>query len=396
MSDRGAAPTTDRDAAAPTIDWDAVTGRPPFAVDGAAVAHRVGGRTVLVTGAAGSLGVPLTLALAGAGARRLVLYDHHESSLFRLREALTSPGASGAEVRAVLGDVRDARRIRRLLGAERPDLVFHLAAYKHVPWGEEDPEAFAAANVLGAQHVLEGAREAGVGQIVYPSTDKAIDPPSLYGATKRLVEGMLRVSAAGGGPRAVIVRFVNVLGSQGSAPETFARLTREGRPLTITDPRMRRYWITPQHARLLLLHGACLDPLALGAQGSLTVAPDAGDEISLMDVARRVWACVATPAQQASLAGPGVGARPDGAPSGQPPGQPPVRVTGSRPGERLAEPLTAPYEQLEALPLPGLLAVRGGPPADPQQVAEAVQRVRRLLDEGAGPEALRAALFRPC
>ncbi|HEX2514851.1 MAG TPA: polysaccharide biosynthesis protein, partial [Chloroflexota bacterium] len=216
------------------IDWDVITGRPPIAVDGAAVARRVAGRTVLVTGAGGSLGAPLTLALAGAGARRLVLYDHHESSLFRLREALAGAGAgtgpevrgpepdvesarrSGAppvEVRAVLGDVRDGRRIRRLLGAERPELVFHLAAYKHVPWGEEDPEAFAAANVLGAQHVLEGAREAGVGQIVYPSTDKAIDPPSLYGATKRLVEGMLRVSAANGGPRAVIVRFVNVLGS---------------------------------------------------------------------------------------------------------------------------------------------------------------------------------------
>ena len=229
-----------------------------------------------------------------------------------------------------------------------------------------------------------------MGQIVYPSTDKAIDPPSLYGATKRLVEGMLRVSAASGGPRAVIVRFVNVLGSQGSAPETFARLIREGRPLTITDPRMRRYWITPQHARLLLLHGACLDPLALGADASLTVAPDAGDEITIVDIARRVWACVATPAQQASRSGARGGSRRGRTASRL------VRVTGSRPGERLAEPLIAPYEQLEALPLPGLLAVRGGPPADARRVAEAVQQVRRLLDEEAGPEALRAALFRPC
>ena len=102
----------------------------------------------------------------------------------------------------------------------------------------------------------------------------------------------------------MIVRFVNVLGSQGSAPETFARLIREGRPMTITDPRMRRYWITPEHARLLLLHGACLDPLALGADASLTVAPDAGDEITIVDIAQRVWACVATPAQQASRSGP--------------------------------------------------------------------------------------------
>ncbi len=197
---------------------------------------------------------------------------------------------------------------------------------------------------------------------------------------------MLRVSAARGGPRAVIVRFVNVLGSQGSAPETFARLIREGQALTITDPRMRRYWITPAHARLLLLHGACLDPLALGSGGSLTVAPDAGDEITIMDIARRVWAAVAAPTHQASRAAAG----------GQPDGEPLVRVTGSRPGERLAEPLTAPHEQLEALPLPGLLAVRGMPPADPEWVAEAVQQVRRLLDDEAGPEALRAALFRPC
>src|SRR5207249_1845422 len=143
--------------------------------------------------------------------------------------------------------------------AERPSLVFHLAAYKHVPWGEDDPEAFVEANVLGARHVLGAARTVGVEQIVYPSTDKAIDPPSLYGATKRLVEAMLQAEAAAGGPRATIVRFVNVLGSQGSAPETFARQIQQGRPLTITHPQMRRYWITPAHANLLLLHAACLE-----------------------------------------------------------------------------------------------------------------------------------------
>jgi O-antigen biosynthesis protein WbqV len=354
---------------APGIDWDAITRRPPIAVDEAAVAARVGGQTVLVTGAGGSLGAPLARALAAAGPARLVLYDQHESSLFRLREAL-SAAAPGVAQRAVLGDVRDRRRLHRLFAAERPDLVFHLAAYKHVPWGEEDPEAFAAANVLGAQHVLDAARESGVSQLVYPSTDKAIDPPSLYGATKRLVEAMLRVSAAEGGPAAVLVRFVNVLGSQGSAPETFARLIREGRPLPITDTRMRRYWITPQQARLLLLHSACLDPAAAVGEPSLTVAPDAGDEITIVDIARRLWEYFT----------------PDG-------GEPPLAITAPRPGERLAEPLVAPHERLEGLPLPGLLAVRGVPPPDAAATAAAYRRVADLLAEDAGPQAVREALF---
>lgn len=356
-------------ASAPGIDWDAITRRPPIAVDAGAVAARVRGQTVLVTGAAGSLGAPLARALAAAGPARLVLYDQHESSLFRLREALSAAAPDVAQ-RAVLGDVRDRRRLHRLFAAERPDLVFHLAAYKHVPWGEEDPEAFAATNVLGAQYVLEAARESGVSRLVYPSTDKAIDPPSLYGATKRLVEAMLRVSAAEGGPTTVLVRFVNVLGSQGSAPETFARLIREGRPLPITDTRMRRYWITPHQARLLLLHSACLDPQSAVGGPSLTVAPDAGDEIAIVDIARRLWAYLS--------------------PNG---GEAPLAVTAPRPGERLAEPLVAPYERLERLPLPGLLAVRGVPAPDAAATAAAYHRVAGLLDGDAGPQAVRDALF---
>ena len=114
----------------------------------------------------------------------------------------------------------------------------------------------------------------------------------------------------------MIVRFVNVLGSQGSAPETFARLIRERQPLTITDPRMRRYWITPTTPACCSCTGACLDPLVLGEDASLTVAPDAGDEITIMDVAQRVWACVATPEQRASRAAEG--GQSDGQPDGAP------------------------------------------------------------------------------
>jgi len=247
---------------------------------------------------------------------------------------------------------------------ERPDLIFHLAAYKHVPWGEEDPEAFVETNVLGARAVIDAAREAGTEHIVYPSTDKAIDPPSLYGATKRLVETMLYAAAGAGGPRCSVIRFVNVLGSRGSAPETFARQLAEGRPLSVTDRAMRRYWITPDHARLLLLHAACLQERAI------TVTPDAGDEITVLEIARRM-ALALHPEKR----------------------EPAIAVTGLRPGERLYEPIVAAHERLEALPLPGILAVRGGTSPDPGQVARAVARLDQLLHDGATAVQVRSAIF---
>ncbi len=348
---------------APAIDWDAIAGRPPFVVDDAAVLRRVEGRVVLVTGAAGSLGVPLAHALAAARPARLVLYDHHEGSLFQLRESL-SAGFPGLPLGAALGDVRSERRLTRLFREERPDLVFHLAAYKHVPWGEEDPEAFVEGNVLGARALLAAARAHSTQQVVYPSTDKAIDPPSLYGATKRVVEAMLECAAAQGGPRCAVVRFVNVLGSRGSTTETFIRQLSLGRPLTVTNRAMRRYWITPDHAKLLLLHAACLDERAV------LVVPDAGPEITVLDIARRIVRQVA--------------------PAG---GEPEIAITGTRPGERLAEPIVAPDERVEPLPLPGLLAVRGRAPANAPIVDAQVVRLARLVDADSPGAALRAAVF---
>ena len=346
------------------MNWDQIAGRPPFAIEWDAVRERISGKTVLVTGAGGSLGAPLSAALAEASPAKLVLLDHHEASLFTLRESLNR-ARPDVKVRAVLSDVRNERRLRRLLSDERPDLVYHLAAYKHVPWGEEDAAAFIDANVLGARYLIAAASEAGVTQIVYPSTDKAIDPPSLYGATKRLVELMLyAASQSGDGLRCTVVRFVNVLGSRGSWPETLARQLSAGQSITVTDRDMRRYWITPDHARLLLLHAACLPERAM------TVTPDAGEEISVLEIARRMTLAV----------------RPNE-------GEPQIAIVGLRPGERLSEPITAAHEHLEPLPLPGILAVRGGRQPHPTDVTCAVDRLAGLLARDAPNETLRAALF---
>jgi O-antigen biosynthesis protein WbqV len=376
-----------------SADWDAITGRPPFVVDAAAVAGRVRGRAVLVTGAAGSLGAPLAHALGAVAPGRLVLVDQHESSLFRLREAIgvAHPRLS---LRAALGDVRSEPWLRRLCQAERPNLLFHLAAYKHVPWAEEDPEAYASNNVLGAQATIAACRATGVDQIVYPSTDKAVDPPSLYGATKRLVEAMLQAAAQAGGPRCTIVRFVNVLGSQGSTTETFARQIAAGRPLSVTDPAMRRYWITPDHARLLLLHGACLPDRAA------VIAPDAGDEITTLEIARRMSRALRPLAGAAAVtsAARGGPAGPNSPPAAAEGVEPEIAITGIRPGERLAEPLCAPGEVLETLPLPGVLRVRpaassDGAAASLEQVESVVQAIAAVLECGADGSAIRAAVF---
>jgi O-antigen biosynthesis protein WbqV len=344
------------------IDWARVTERLQPSLDHAAIRTQFGGQVVAITGAAGSLGAPLAHAVAAANPSRLLVIDWHESSLFRLRQALAAAHPV-VPVDAVLADVRDGARLRRAFAVATPSTLFHLAAYKHVPWGEEDPTAFATVNVAGARAVIEAATAAGVARVVYPSTDKAIDPPSLYGATKRLVEAQFRAAAASGGPACTLVRFVNVLGSQGSAPETFVRLLRTGQAVTVTDPAMRRYWITPAHATLLLLHGACVNDRAV------VIAPDAGEEISVVDIGTRLARIVS-------------------------PGHPPmIRVIGPRPGERLAEPLVAPHESLEEVGLEGILVVKGTTAIDGRAVVAAVTHLETLLAGGATDDEIRRALF---
>ena len=265
------------------IDWDAVAGRPAPRLEMQRLTEQFAGRRVLVTGAAGSLGGPLAHVLATLPLAELTLVDVHEPSLFGLRQMLGEQATGAARVRYVLADIRRSSRVDSLLDSLRPQVIFHLAACKHVPWAEDDPVEFVATNVIGTCYLVRAAVRQRVERIVYPSTDKAIAPPSLYGVTKRIAEGMLHTAASAGRPSVTICRFVNVLGSRGAASETFVRLIRENRPLPITDARMRRYWISPRHALALLLHAALL------TGPSLMVVPDVTDELTPVDIATRLW-----------------------------------------------------------------------------------------------------------
>ena len=317
------------------IDWNTIPQRPTLLANEAALTAAFARRRVLITGAAGSLGRDLARFVLGYHPAALTLVDSSEAGLFLLRERLLALGAGDIPLDFRPADVRGRRRIAAIFAAARPEVVFHLAAYKHVPWAEAEPSEYLDVNLRGGRVVIEEAARVGARRIVYPSTDKAVNPPSLYGATKRIIEAQLRETATRAGLVGVATRFVNVLGSQGSVGVTFARQIAAGQALSVTDPAMGRFWIAPRHATLLLAYGAAPDFTA----PFTVLLPEARPEVSVVELARRIWAALGKD------------------------GTPPIVVTGSRPGERLHEELTGAGEWLEPAPYAGILRVGGIAPA---------------------------------
>jgi len=326
---------------------DVVLGRPEFAGDLGQAAAFMRGRRVLLTGAAGSVGWPLALACAEAEPASLVALDHHEYSLFSLERVLRSRASYE------LADVRDRARLERVFVGAQPEIVIHLAAAKHVPYGERFPEGAVAANVLATRDVLELAEAHGTRMLVYPSSDKSVQPPSVYGATKRLCEGLVQAAAASSQRQFVVVRFVNIIGTRGSVVETFTQQVLEDRPLSVTDERMTRYWISMHEALwCVLLAAQCAAP-------GEVVMPACGEAVPLLETARR-------------LAG---WYRPEQDPY-------PIVCTGIRPGERLHEVLLSSNEHVLGGdgPAPGVLGVRSR--RDPAALAclpDVVAELERLV-----------------
>jgi FlaA1/EpsC-like NDP-sugar epimerase len=335
-----------------------ILGRPERAGNIAQAAEVVRDRRVLLTGAAGSVGWPLSHALLRAEPQRLVLLDHHEHSLFSLERAL---GRSD-RLRFELADIRDAPRLGRVFDEYQPQVVIHLAAAKHVPFGERFPEGAVASNVLATRSLLELAKRVQTERLVYPSSDKSVLPPSVYGATKRLAEVL--VQSMCGERQWAVVRYVNIIGTRGSVIETFTQQILADQPLSITDERMTRYWISMKEAIWSVLMAAqCTAP------GEI-VMPDCSEPVPIIETARR-------------LAG---WYRPDHVPY-------PLTCTGIRPGERLDEVLLSPNERFDAeRPATGLRSVRSRRPVEAlADIQTTVDRLSELATSGD-----RVALARTC
>ncbi len=286
----------------------------------------VAGRTVLVTGAGGSIGSELCRQVATLGARRLILFERAETPLFYIDEELRRR-FPGTGVAAVIGDVTDEGGVGRVFAREAPQVVFHAAAQKHVPMSEANVGSTVWTNVRGTRLVAEAAARSGVEAFIFISTDKAVDPASVMGATKRIGEELVRTAGRDAVGRFVIVRFGNVMGSQGSVLELFRQQIADGGPVTVTHPEMTRYFMTIPEAVRLILHAG-----AIGRSGDVHVL-NMGQPIRIVDLAHDLI----------RLASPG-GGRDIG-----------IVFTGLRPGERLEETLFAESEESVPTESPFLL-----------------------------------------
>ncbi len=266
-------------------------GRPQTVLDRAAMGALIEGMRVLVTGAGGTIGAELTRQVASHGPGHLVLFDNAEFNLYEIDGEIAGryPELSRS---AVLGDIRDRARIDQVLAREKPDLLFHAAAFKHVPMVEANPNEGVLTNVIGTRNLADACRAARIKTMVMISTDKAVNPSSVMGATKRIAElycqalGASAGGAAAGGTRFVTVRFGNVLGSTGSVVPLFKRQLAAGGPLTVTHTDMTRYFMTVREAVELVLQATAIE--GSETRGGDIYVLEMGAPVRIDDLARQM------------------------------------------------------------------------------------------------------------
>jgi O-antigen biosynthesis protein WbqV len=319
--------------------------------DAAELRGQIAGKRVLITGGGGSIGAAIARRVAELDPARLTIFDNSELNVFNTAHALPSAVLA-------LGDVRDARRVRRCFEHERPDIVFHAAALKHVPLVEMFPSEGVLTNLCGLRNVADAAQACGA-DLIFLSTDKAADPSGVMGASKRLGELYCQALDRRGGPRAIPVRLGNVLGSAGSVAPLFEGQLAAGGPLTVTDAEVTRYFVSIPQAADALLRAAAAARSTPGERGAVLVI-DMGEALPIVELARSL----------VELAGlrPGVDV--------------PITYTGLRAGEKLHERLFGADERVEPDLARGVV-VAASPPRSLSELNHVIERLALLASEGA-------------
>ena len=357
------------------LDVEDLLGRAPVPPRADLLAQELCDQVILVTGAGGSIGSELTRQILAQRPRQLLLLDHNEFGLYTVhQELLALAGAAGwtPDVVPLLGSVTAMQHMLDLCARYQPAIVYHAAAYKHVPLVEQNPGQGVDNNIMGTLSMAQAARASGVRRFVLVSTDKAVRPTNVMGATKRMAELILQAFAADAAPgstRFSMVRFGNVLGSSGSVVPLFRRQIAQGGPITVTHAEVTRYFMTiPEAAQLVLQAGA------MGQGGDVFVL-DMGEPVKIMDLARRMVALSGLSVRDAN--------RPDG--------DIPITITGLRPGEKLYEELLI-GDNPEPTEHPRILRAREAA-LSWQQLSDALDQLRSAA-QAHDEAAMRAVLAR--
>jgi FlaA1/EpsC-like NDP-sugar epimerase len=315
------------------VSVEDLLGREPVSIDADAIRASINGKSVVVTGGGGSIGGELVRQILSLGPRELTIVENHEWALWSMERDIASRRreSDGTKVIAALADVRSTEALIGVLRRARPDVVFHAAALKHVPYVELYPAEGVLTNVVGTRNVLRACEQLGVPRFVLISTDKAVEPVSVMGATKRLAEHLTVAAGLRTGNAYTAVRFGNVLGSSGSIVPLLQRQLDDGLPLTITEPNATRYFMTIAEAVSLILEAGA-DPI-----GGEVYVLDMGEPVRIMDLARDLVQL-----------------------NGLDPDRVRFTVTGLRPGERVHEKLFYDDETAESTHHPGILRAHRG------------------------------------
>lgn len=328
---------------------DDFLGREPVETDLESVAEIIRGRRVLITGAGGSIGSEITHQVASFEPSALMLLDHDETHLHDVSKTLRGD----VEPELVLADIRSSERVQAIFAKYRPEVVFHAAAHKHVPFLEAHPEEAVLTNIIGTANLADAARANGTKRFVFISTDKAIRPTSVMGASKWFAEQILWTLQGRDGCEFSAVRFGNVLGSRGSVIPTFFKQIARGEPLTVTDPAMTRYFMSVREAVQLVLQASAL------SDGGEVFTLAMGDPVTILELARKVIRM-----------------------SGRVPDKDvEISIVGARPGEKLAEEVVSVGEESMPSRHPSIVVSRP-PSPDPVQLRKAIRELELLAMAG--------------